>query len=80
MAYKILNNQVILTPDYLPKKKHTRHTRNNLNKESQLEEKHSRLVTTEKNFFYSVPTLWNNSVAEMQAMSTRIDAFKKYFL
>ena len=62
MAYKILNNQVILTPNYLPKNTKNRPTRKPIDKEYLLEEKHSRLDEAQKTFFYFVPSLWNSTV------------------
>ena len=80
MAYKILNNKVILTPDYLPKNRTDHSTRKPIDKEYLLEEKHSRLDVAQKTFFYSVPVLWNNTVTANQAKSKNVDIFKKYFL
>ena len=79
MAYKILNNHVILKPELLPKKKPSRFIRTSNEKEYKLEENYSRLVSTEKTFFYSVPNLWNKTVSTLQAMAPTIDAFKKHF-
>ena len=79
MAFKILNNHVILKPEYLPKKKTSRIIRTSHTQEYKLEERFSRLVSTEKTFFYSVPTLWNNTISAVQAMAPSIDAFKKHF-
>ena len=50
MAYKILNKHVILKPECLPKKKASRLPRTNMAQENKLEERYSRLVSTEKNF------------------------------
>ena len=80
MAYKILTNKVILTPDYLPKNETTHPTRKPIGKEYLLEEKHSRLDQAQKTFFFSVPALWNNSITDKQAKSKNVDSFKKYFL
>ena len=79
MAYKILNNHVIIKPDQLPKKKGNRATRTNVEKEHLLEEKFSRLIGTEKTFFFSVPTLWNNVITATHATAPSIDAFKNHF-
>ena len=79
MAYKILNNQVILMPEYLPKNTINRPTRKPIDKEYLLEEKHSRIDQTQKTFFYSVPTLWNNTVTAKQAKAKNVDIFKKCF-
>ena len=80
MAYKILNNKVILTPDYLPKNKSNHPTRKPIDKEYLLEEKHSRLNEAQQTFFYSVPALWNNTVTAQQAKSKNVDIFKKHFV
>ena len=80
MAYKIVTNKVILTPDYLPKNITNHPTRKLINKEYLLELKHSRLDQVQKTFFYSVPALWNNTVTAEQAKSKNVDSFKKYFL
>ena len=80
MAYKILNNHVILTPDYLPKNRSGRPTRKIIDQEYLLEEKYSRIYEIQKTFFYSVPKLWNNTVSAKQAKAPNVDNFKKYFL
>ena len=80
MAYKIVTNKVILTPDYLPKNITNHPTRKLINKEYLLELKHSRLDQVQKTFFYSVPALWNNTVTAEQAKSKNVDSFKKYLL
>ena len=79
MAYKILNKQVILEPELLPKN-HMRHpTRKTNNQENLLKESYSRLDSTQKTFFYAVPKLWNKHITPTQAKAPTVDAFKKYF-
>ena len=80
MTYKILNNNVILTPDCLPKNKSGRPTRKIIDQEYLLEEKYSRIYEIQKTFFYSVPKLWNNTVSAKQAKAPNVDNFKKYFI
>ena len=79
MAYKILNNHVILTPDYLPKNKSDRPTRKIIDQEYLLEEKHSRIDEIQKTFFYFVSNLWNNTVSAKQSKAPNVDNFKKCF-
>ena len=81
MAYKILNGQVILSPDTLPKNSKQSRTRNHVKvgKENQLLEPLSTLVAPGKTFFYSVQKLWNDNVTPSQAKATSIDAFKNNF-
>ena len=80
MTYKILNKQVILSPEYLPKNASSHPTRKVINQEYLLEERYSRVDEVQKTFFYSVPFLWNNTVTAKQAKARNVDIFKKYFL
>ena len=83
MAYKILNEQVILEPNLLPKLVNTRKQRNcniyNVGIENQLLEPKARLKTTGKTFFFSIPKIWNEKVTPAQASAPSTDAFKKHF-
>ena len=83
MTYKIINNQVILGPELLPKKhfkrppRHCNETR--VGWENELEEPNCRLEGTKKTFFYSAPGLWNSLVTPEQAASPSLEAFKGHF-
>ena len=83
MAYKILNGQVILEPNTLPKfinKKPPRGCNiNNVGIENQLIEPQSRLLSIGKTFFFSIPKIWNQRVTPHQAKSPSVDSFKKHF-
>ena len=83
MAYKILNDHVILDAEMLPKFYSERPSRkcNNVNvgPKNQLLEQKSRLDVTERTFFYETPKLWNRLVTPLQANAPSIDAFKKHF-
>ena len=83
MAYKILNGHVILEPNMLPKFNSKRTQRKcNFSKvgiDYQLIEKQSRLETTGKTFFFSIPKIWNQKVTPAQARAPSIDAFKQHF-
>ena len=68
MAYKILNGDVILSADLLPRPP-----------ENQLLEPHARIKTVENTFFYQVPKLWNRIVTKPQAAAPSIEAFKNHF-
>ena len=81
MVYKILNNHVILSSNTLPRAPSHRTPRNcnepKVGSINQLSEPYSRLLTTGKTFFYSAPSLWNNTVTPEQANAPSCDAFKK---
>ena len=83
MAYKIINNHVILDPGMLPKFKTHRPLRQckaaQVGMKNQLEEPQSRLKVTGTTFFYEVPKLWNQRVSPAQAEAVSVDSFKKYF-
>ena len=83
MAYKILNNQLILPPKSLPKVSKNRVPRTcnqpKVGTENQLVEPQATLVTTGKTFFFATPRLWNKTVTQEQANAPSCDAFKKYF-
>ena len=83
MAFKILNDFLILDKSSLPKKSHFRPSRKCSDvlpgPEYQLEEQFARLNTVQNTFYFDVPKLWNNLVTQEQASSTSIDAFKSYF-
>ena len=80
MVYKILNNHVILASSTLPRAAHYRKPRYcnepKVGSINQLFEPHSRLLTTGKTFFYSAPSLWNNTITPEQANAPSCDAFK----
>ena len=83
MAYKILNGQVILPPDLLPKITHTRTPRTcnqaKVGLLNELYEPHATLHNTAESFFYLVPKLWNSTVSPEQAVSPSVDSFKGHF-
>ena len=83
MVYKILNGQVILKPNMLPKSnlKPTLRQCNasNVGIDDQLVEPSSRLQITENTFFYSIQKIWNQRVTPTQAKAPSVDAFKKHF-
>ena len=81
MAYKIINDKVILSSNMLPRP--IRPLRNcnvgSVGTENQLFEPISRLKAVEKTFFYQVPKLWNNIVTREQASAPSFDSFKNHF-
>ena len=83
MAYKIINEHLILDPTMLPKENFQRPLRQcnstRVGAENQLFEKQSQLKGIEKTFFFSVPKLWNDRVTPSQAKDANVDAFKRYF-
>ena len=85
MAYKIINNKIILGPEYLPKSstQNQRPSRTcNMSKvgaENQLVEPKARLQITQSTFFYDTPKLWNRTITETQAKAPSVDSFKKHF-
>ena len=83
MAYKILNNKVILEPSMLPKMKSFRPMRQcneaNVGIENQLMEQQPRLDVTASTFFFSTPKIWNELVTPEQAKAPSVDAFKSHF-
>ena len=83
MAFKILNDFVILDKDSLPKKHHFRPSRKCSDvlpgPDYQLEEPFARIKTVQNTFYFDVPKLWNITVTQKQASSSTIDSFKSYF-
>ena len=83
MAYKIINNHVILEPQMLPKVNNTRPQRNcnniKVGFQNQLFEPQSRLDITSNTFVYAAPKLWNRNISSQQAKARTIDKFKEYF-
>jgi hypothetical protein len=83
MAYKILNNKLIIPPSSLPRVTSNRLTRScneaNVGRQNQLFEPQSRLITTGKTFFYCAPKLWNQLVTPSQANAPSVEAFKHHF-
>ena len=65
MAYKIINNMVILSPEQLPLKNTNRSSRHInaglVGPEQQLQEPRARLCASQNTFFFKVPKLWNNN-------------------
>ena len=83
MTYKILNNNVILSNDNLPKFQHKRAPRScsevTVGAANQLIEPPARTLIVGETFFYSAPRLWNKFVTPAQAKAPSIDSFKHYF-
>lgn len=83
MAYKILNDQVILEPSLLPKSQFTQPMRQcnevKVGTQNQLFEPPSRLDVIGSTFFYATPKLWNNNVTIEQAKAPSIDTFRRHF-
>ena len=83
MAFKILNNHVILEPDLLPKILNPQPERVckgvKVGNTNQLVEPRAKLDTTSATFFYSIPKLWNNQISSTQANSPSVDAFQSKF-
>ena len=83
MAFKILNTDVILPPIVLPKVVPSRTRTCNVpyvGEKHQLLEPSSRLLSTERSFFYAVPKLWNRKVSPAQASASNLEAFKQFFI
>ena len=61
MAYKILNDHVIIPPESLPRNCQNRPsrqcTRTNVGNKNKLIEKYARLDTTRKTFFFDIPKM-----------------------
>ena len=82
MAYKILNEKVILESNLLPKFLTTRPRQcqsANVGLENQLVEPQPRLQVTGHTFFYSIPTIWNQRISKQQANAPSVDSFKNHF-
>ena len=83
MAYKILNNKVIISPSTLPKENNVRLSRKcnepTVGRKWQLTEPHSNILASGNTFFYLAPKLWNENVTPEQAESPSADAFKSKF-
>ena len=83
MAYKILNNHVILEPSLLPKIYNRRPDRNckgfTISNQNHLAEPYARLDVVKSTFFYETPNLWNLNVTPNQAKAPSVDAFKTHF-
>ena len=83
MAFKILNDEVILPPDLLPRTNNTFPRKCNeplVGSVNQLYEPRARLLATERTFFYTVPKLWNSRVTPSQANAPNLDSFKSHFV
>ena len=83
MAYKILNDKLILEPNMLPKTHFQRPMRQcngvNVGQANQLVEPKARLDVTASTFFYETPKLWNELVTPKQANAPSVEAFKRHF-
>ena len=83
MIYKILNNQVIISSDTLPRVSLNRPRKCNEVKvglQNQLVVTESRLNTTGETFYYAAPRLWNTTVSSSQAAAPSVNAFKHSFV
>lgn len=82
MAYKILNSQVIIPPESLPRVATTRPSRKCAEPQvgvmNQLIEPLPRTNIISKTFFFSAPKLWNELVTSSQANAPSVDAFKRH--
>ena len=74
MAYKILNGNVILEPEWLPKKGSVREIRNEENHHLRIPL--SKLDSAKKTFFFDVPRIWNSQVSAKLAEAPSTEAFK----
>ena len=83
MAYKIINDHVILDSDLMPKVSYQRPTRKcnetNVGYQNQLVELSSTLDVVNSTFFFDTPKLWNQKVSTLQANAPSVDAFKQHF-
>ena len=81
MAYKIINDHVILEPSLMPKLQYQRPLRQcnevKVGSENQLAETQSRLDITGSTFFFATPKLWNNLLTPTQANAPSVDSFKR---
>ena len=81
--YKILNNQVIIPPETLPRFNNIRPSRRcaepHVGVQHQLVEPLGRTDITSSTFFFSAPKLWNDCVTPVQANAPSLDAFKNHF-
>ena len=84
MTFKILNDNVILSSDNLPRTEHNRPLRAcsevPVGAENELIEPHARTVAVSETFFYKAPKLWNEFVTPLQAKAPSIEAFKQHFV
>ena len=83
MAFKILNNHVILEPNLLPKVNYKHPDRYckgiRVGSQYQLHEPQARLDVARTSFFFAIPKIWNSNVTSKQASSTTVDSFKRNF-
>ena len=83
MVYKILNNELILPPDMLTRKTHTRPTRSCstvlVGVENELKVPSNRTINSGNTFFYQAPHLWNTIVTPTQAQAVNVNIFKSQF-
>ena len=82
MAFKIINNCVILEPQMLPKVYNARPRHCNNTKvgfKNQLFEPQARLDVVDNTFFYATPKLWNQNISQLQASANSVDKFKNHF-
>ena len=82
MAFKIINNCVILELQMLPKVYNARPRHCNNTKvgfKNQLFEPQARLDVVDNTFFYATPKLWNQNISQLQASANSVDKFKNHF-
>ena len=82
MAYKIINGQVILDPETMPKLEFQRLSRkcneSKVGYLNQLVEPPCSIEVAQKTFFFATPKLWNDSVSPLQANAPSVEAFKQH--
>ena len=83
MAYKIINENLILEPNMQPKSvnngKQRKCNGKNVGIDNELFEPVPKLQASGKTFFYSIPKLWNQMIIPSQAKAPSVDAFKQHF-
>ena len=84
MAYKIINSQVILQPNLLPKVNFKRpmgecNNFSKVGKEHQLIEPNPQIQVAGHTFFFSIQKIWNKKISTKQAKAPSAEAFKNYF-
>ena len=83
MAFKILNEHVILEAGMLPKYKIKPTQRQcnstNVGFENQLIEPQPQFHASGETFFYSIQKTWNERVTPSQARAPSVDAFRQHF-
>ena len=82
MVYKILHNEVILSPEMFSLKTYLKNTRRAETQAGQTNElviPYSRTINAGHTFIDSAPKLWNTPVSCDQGKSSSVDSFKDSF-